>query len=142
MPDGREPTTVNVIGSISEVEAAEWDACAGSENPFCAWGFLSALEDSGSVDAETGWMPRHLVVRDEAGGLMAAAPLYLKSHSYGEYVFDWGWAEAYERAGGRYYPKLLSAIPFTPATGAVFWCAKTWPTPSRTTSPTRWLPAW
>ncbi|MCH7936673.1 MAG: N-acetyltransferase [Proteobacteria bacterium] len=117
MPDGREPTTVNVIGSISEVEAAEWDACAGVENPFCRHGFLSALEDSGSVDAETGWMPRHLVVRDEAGGLMACAPLYLKSHSYGEYVFDWGWAEAYERAGGRYYPKLLSAIPFTPATG-------------------------
>ena len=117
MPDGREPTTVNVIGSIAEIEAAEWDACAGAENPFCRHGFLSAMEDSGSVNAETGWMPRHLAVRDEAGGLIAAAPLYLKSHSYGEYVFDWGWAEAYERAGGRYYPKLLSAIPFTPATG-------------------------
>ena len=117
MPDGREPTTVNVIGSIAEIEAAEWDACAGAENPFCRHGFLSAMEDSGSVNAETGWMPRHLAVRDEAGGLIAAAALYLKSHSYGEYVFDWGWAEAYERAGGRYYPKLLSAIPFTPATG-------------------------
>ena len=83
MPDGREPTTVNVIGSIAEIEAAEWDACAGAENPFCRHGFLSAMEDSGSVNAETGWMPRHLAVRDVAGGLIAAAPLYLKSHSYG-----------------------------------------------------------
>ncbi len=117
MPDGREPTTVKVLGSITEVAAAEWDACAGSGHPFCSHGFLSALEESGSADADSGWLPRHLIVRDEDGALVAAAPLYLKSHSYGEYVFDWGWAEAYERAGGRYYPKLLSAAPFTPATG-------------------------
>ncbi len=117
MPDGREPTTVNVLDSISEVTAAEWDACAGADNPFCSHGFLSALEDSGSAAAEQGWLPQHLAIRDEAGGLLAAAPLYLKSHSYGEYVFDWGWAEAYERAGGSYYPKLLSAVPFTPVTG-------------------------
>jgi len=117
MPDGREPTTVNVLDSITEAGAAEWDACAGADNPFCSHGFLAALEDSGSAAADSGWLPRHLIVRDEAGGLVAAAPLYLKSHSYGEYVFDWGWAEAYERAGGSYYPKLLSAVPFTPVTG-------------------------
>jgi len=117
MPDGREPTTVNVIGSINEVEAAEWDACAGADHPFCSHGFLSALEDSGSAAAESGWVPRHLAVRDENGVLLACAPLYLKNHSYGEYVFDWGWADAYERAGGNYYPKLQCAVPFTPASG-------------------------
>ncbi|HJO75541.1 MAG TPA: GNAT family N-acetyltransferase [Rhodospirillales bacterium] len=117
MPDGREPTTVNVLGSINEVDADAWNACAGAEFPFCRHGFLSALEDSGSAAAESGWMPRHLAVRDEDGALLACAPLYLKNHSYGEYVFDWGWADAFERAGGRYYPKLLCAVPFTPATG-------------------------
>ena len=117
MPDGREPTSVNVLGSINEIEAEEWDACAGADYPFCRHGFLSALEDSGSAAAESGWMPRHLAVHDEDGILVACAPLYLKNHSYGEYVFDWGWADAYERTGGRYYPKLLCAVPFTPATG-------------------------
>lgn len=125
MPDGRESTKVDVLASIDEVEPTEWDTCAGgtsglgagSVNPFTAHGFLSALEDSGSAAADAGWLPRHLAVRDETGALVAATPLYLKSHSYGEYVFDWGWAEAYERAGGRYYPKLLCAVPFTPVTG-------------------------
>ena len=117
MPDGREPTTVNVLGSITEVGAEEWDACAGADHPFCSYGFLSALEDSGTATAETGWLARHLVVRDEDGRLVASAPLYLKTHSYGEYVFDWGWADAFERAGGRYYPKLQCAVPFTPVTG-------------------------
>lgn len=125
MPDGREPTKVHVLSSIGEIDPAEWDACAGRstgpdagpDNPFIAHGFLSALEDSGSVAADTGWLPRHLAVRDDDGRLVAAAPLYVKSHSYGEYVFDWGWADAYERAGGRYYPKLLCAVPFTPVTG-------------------------
>jgi len=117
MPDGRGPTSVNVLGSINEIGAEEWDACAGADYPFCRHGFLSALEDSGSATAESGWMPRHLAVHDEDGILVACAPLYLKNHSYGEYVFDWGWADAYERTGGRYYPKLLCAVPFTPATG-------------------------
>ena len=117
MPDGREPTSVNVLGSINEIGAEEWDACAGADYPFCRHGFLSALEDSGSAAAESGWIPRHLAVHDEDGILVACAPLYLKNHSYGEYVFDWGWADAYERTGGRYYPKLLCAVPFTPATG-------------------------
>ncbi|MBW7998480.1 MAG: GNAT family N-acetyltransferase, partial [Candidatus Glassbacteria bacterium] len=117
MPDGREPTTVKVLGSLGEVPAAQWDACAGADDPFLSHAFLSALEDSGSASARSGWLPRHLVVEDGAGAVIAAAPLYLKSHSYGEYVFDWSWADAYERAGGRYYPKLQSAVPFTPVTG-------------------------
>ncbi|MCZ6466464.1 MAG: GNAT family N-acetyltransferase [Alphaproteobacteria bacterium] len=117
MPDGREPATVKVLGSLGEVPAAQWDACAGAGDPFLSHAFLSALEESGSVSARSGWLPRHLVVEDGAGTVIAAAPMYLKSHSYGEYVFDWSWADAYERAGGRYYPKLQSAVPFTPVTG-------------------------
>ncbi|MFQ5618893.1 MAG: GNAT family N-acetyltransferase [Rhodospirillales bacterium] len=117
MPDGREPATVKVLGSLGEVPAAEWDACAGADDPFLRHAFLSALEESGSASPRSGWLPRHLVVEDGAGTVIAAAPLYLKSHSYGEYVFDWSWADAYERAGGRYYPKLQSAVPFTPVTG-------------------------
>ena len=117
MPDGREPATVKVLGSLGEVPAAQWDACAGTDDPFLSHAFLSALEDSGSASARSGWLPRHLVVEDRDGTVIAAAPLYLKSHSYGEYVFDWSWADAYERAGGRYYPKLQSAVPFTPVTG-------------------------
>jgi predicted N-acyltransferase len=117
MPDGREAYSVRVLSSLGDVDAAAWDACAGDANPFVSHAFLSALEDSGSANAETGWGARHLVVDDGKGGILAAAPLYLKSHSYGEYVFDWGWADAYERAGGRYYPKLQCAVPFTPVTG-------------------------
>lgn len=89
----------------------------GSYNPFNSHGFLSALEESGSATAETGWLGHHLLLEDAAGTLIGAVPCYLKSHSRGEYVFDHGWADAYQRAGGRYYPKLQAAIPFTPATG-------------------------
>jgi predicted N-acyltransferase len=117
MPDGREDVTVKVLTNINQVPAAEWDACAGANNPFTSYGFLHALEDSGSVSAKVGWQPQHMVVEDADGKVAACVPLYLKSHSYGEYIFDWGWAEAYERAGGEYYPKLQSAVPFTPATG-------------------------
>ena len=117
MPDGTETKSVKVLGSIHEVPPAGWDACAGADNPFVGHAFFAALEDSGSVSPDTGWLPRHLALYDDAGGVLACAPLYLKSHSYGEYVFDWGWAEAYERAGGRYYPKLQMAVPFTPITG-------------------------
>jgi predicted N-acyltransferase len=117
MPDGRDARAVEVLPRIAELAGDEWDACAGPDNPFVSHAFLSALEESGSVTAETGWMPHHLVVRDETGRLAAVAPFYVKSHSYGEYVFDWGWADAYERAGGRYYPKLQGAVPFTPVTG-------------------------
>ena len=117
MPDGREPISIQIASRIAELPAVEWDACAGAGNPFVGHAFLSALEESGSATAETGWLPQHLAIKDECGRLTACVPLYLKSHSYGEYVFDWGWAEAYERAGGRYYPKLQSSVPFTPVTG-------------------------
>ena len=117
MPDGREAISVRVLSSLGDIAPKDWDACTGKENPFVRHAFLSALEDSGSADAETGWIAQHLIVEDGVGGLLAAAPLYLKSHSYGEYVFDWSWAEAYERAGGHFYPKLQCAVPFTPATG-------------------------
>jgi len=121
MPDGSDSLAVRVVSRIAEVPAAEWDACAGG-NPFVSHAFLSALEDSGSAAAETGWLPQHLLLPHPDGGrdgsgLIGGAPLYLKSHSYGEYVFDWNWADAYERAGGRYYPKLQCSVPFTPATG-------------------------
>ncbi len=117
MPDGRDAVAIKIIKSLSEVSPEAWDACAGADNPFVRHAFLSALEDSGSATGETGWLGQHLVIEDPAGGIAACAPLYLKNHSYGEYVFDWGWADAYERAGGRYYPKLQCAVPFTPVTG-------------------------
>ncbi len=103
--------------SIHEIPAAEWDACAGPDNPFISHGFLSAVEDSGSAGARTGWLPRHAALRDAAGVLLACAPMYAKGHSYGEYVFDHGWARAFEQAGGNYYPKLQVASPFSPVTG-------------------------
>ena len=117
MPDGRDAVAIKVLQSLSEVSPEAWNACAGDANPFVRHEFLSALEDSGSATRETGWLGQHLVIEDAAGTLAACAPLYLKNHSYGEYVFDWGWADAYERAGGRYYPKLQCSVPFTPATG-------------------------
>lgn len=120
MPDGGTLTTVQILASIHEIAPADWDACAGPSNPFLSHAFLAALEDSGSAVAKTGWLARHLVVADDDGVAVGCAPLYLKSHSYGEYVFDWGWAEAYERAVGRYYPKLQACVPFTPVTGRRF----------------------
>jgi predicted N-acyltransferase len=118
MPDGSEhgEATVRLVKSIADVPAEAWDACAGPDNPFLSHAFLSSLEESGSVCPKTGWLPQHLLHEDGDGKLIGAAPLYLKGHSHGEYVFDWGWADAYERAGGKYYPKLLSAVPFTPVT--------------------------
>jgi predicted N-acyltransferase len=109
--------TLRSVERISKVDPAAWDACAGPANPFLLHGFLSAMEESGSANARSGWRPAHLLVENEAKELLAAAPLYVKSHSYGEYVFDWGWAEAWQNAGGAYYPKLQSAVPFTPVTG-------------------------
>jgi predicted N-acyltransferase len=108
---------LSTIRRLDAVAAADWDRCAGTENPFVSYAFLSALEDSGSVGGRSGWTPNHLLLRDAAGRLIGCTPLYLKSHSYGEYVFDHGWAQAYESAGGRYYPKLLSAVPFSPVPG-------------------------
>ena len=119
---------VRVVPRIRDVAASAWDACAagGDElqrasirqpNPFVSHSFLSALEESSSATRETGWLPRHLLYEDEDGGLLACMPCYLKFHSQGEYVFDHGWAEAYMRAGGEYYPKLQASVPFTPVTG-------------------------
>lgn len=117
---------IRIIESLAEVPAGAWDACACPEardgrplDPFTTHRFLLALEQSGSVGSGTGWHPRHLTLwlGDE---LIACAPLYAKTHSQGEYIFDFGWADAYERAGGRYYPKLQIAVPFTPATGRRF----------------------
>jgi hypothetical protein len=134
--------TIRVAGSIGLVEADQWNACAlaadldsphepdeavseppdsvsqaDPDNPFLHHAFLQALEESGSAVPRTGWAGAHLLVEDAAGTLLACAPTYLKRHSRGEYVFDQGWADAYERAGGSYYPKLQVSVPFTPATG-------------------------
>lgn len=138
---------VRVEGSIKAIEAHIWDSCAKGfaafpdsaceapeslsqapeskledafsdpDNPFVQHGFLASLEESKSVGAGSGWLPQHLVAEDESGEIHAVAPCYLKAHSQGEYVFDHGWADAYERAGGNYYPKLQVAAPFTPVTG-------------------------
>jgi predicted N-acyltransferase len=109
--------TVRVASSVGGLPAGEWDALAGAANPFVSHPFLTALEDSGSVGAGTGWSPAPLVIEDGAGRLLGALPAYAKGHSQGEYVFDHAWADAWERAGGNYYPKLQIAVPFTPATG-------------------------
>ncbi len=111
----RAELIARVANSVGELPREEWDALAG-DNPFVSYDFLTILEESGSVGPGTGWQPAPLVIED-AGRLMAALPSYLKGHSQGEYVFDQGWAEAWERAGGRYYPKLQISAPFTPATG-------------------------
>ena len=112
-----EKAVISLRSAMSEFEASDWDACAGPDNPFLRHAFLQALEESGSARRETGWTPSHLALQDEAGTLLGAVPMYLKSHSQGEYIFDHQWAAAYERAGGQYYPKLLAAVPFTPVTG-------------------------
>jgi predicted N-acyltransferase len=122
-------THIRAVPAISEIAARSWDACAnpgrGADvrspaspfHPFVTHAFLSALELSRSATARTGWQPQHLVLERADGSIAGVAPCYLKSHSRGEYVFDHGWAEAYERAGGRYYPKLQVSVPFTPVTG-------------------------
>src|ERR1700738_5051191 len=109
--------TGKVHASIAEIPAAAWDACAGEENPSLSHAFLNALEESRSPPTRTGWTPQHLTLAGPGSSTIGVVPLYAKTHSYGEYIFDYGWADAYERAGGRYYPKLLSASPFTPVPG-------------------------
>jgi uncharacterized protein len=119
----REPNapTVTLVSSIAEIDAAAWDACANPDaarfNPFVAHAFLLALEKSGCVGDGTGWLPNYLVLTNEMGVISGVAPTYVKTHSQGEYVFDHAWAEAYAQAGGRYYPKLQVAVPFTPVPG-------------------------
>jgi hypothetical protein len=139
--EDRDAIGVRVVNRIADVPADQWDACANpltadtlaaydaaenspgaltqteTYNPFVSHAFLNSLEMSGTVTAETGWLPQHLLVEESDGTVAAAMPCYLKNHSFGEYVFDHGWADAYERAGGRYYPKLQASVPFTPVTG-------------------------
>ncbi|MBP2313198.1 GNAT family N-acetyltransferase [Azospirillum soli] len=117
MPDGSDAITVKVLTGIGQADPRQWDACAGPDNPFLSHAFLLALEESGSATRGTGWQPSHLAALDATGRIVGAVPMYLKSHSYGEYVFDHSWAHAYERAGGSYYPKLQVAVPFTPVPG-------------------------
>lgn len=136
---GDGAVAVRVIERMADVPAADWDACANPDgaaaiqiaasggdpvyvpaethNPFISHAFLNALETSGTVSGRTGWLPQHLVIESAGNGLRGAMPCYLKNNSFGEYVFDHGWADAYERAGGHYYPKLQVAVPFTPVTG-------------------------
>ena len=109
--------TAEVGRSIAALDADQWDALAGLDNPFVSHAFLSLLEASGSVGRGTGWTPAPITIRGEDGAMVAALPAYLKSHSQGEYVFDHSWAHAWENAGGSYYPKLQISVPFTPATG-------------------------
>lgn len=107
--------SLDIVTSLSAVAAADWNRLAG-DDPLVSHAFLSALERAGCVGGNTGWAPRHVLLQED-GRLAGALPLYLKSHSYGEYVFDWAWADAYDRHGLQYYPKLVAAVPFTPVTG-------------------------
>ncbi len=116
--DGRTPSetiAVEIVESLADLNADDWNALSGGGYPFLRHEFLSAAETTGCVSPEAGWSPVHLVLRKPDGGIRAAMPLYQKTHSWGEFVFDWAWASAYERAGLSYYPKLVSAAPFTPA---------------------------
>lgn len=108
---------VKTMGEMGSIAAADWDRCAGPENPFLSHAFLLSMEESGTACAETGWLPHHLGLFVEGDRLVGAVPLYVKSHSTGEFVFDYGWANAYENAGGVYYPKLQVAVPYTPVPG-------------------------
>src|SRR5690554_4090413 len=115
MPRMLPPLTAQITPGIAELETRAWDALTGG-SCCVSHAMLSSLEDSGSVGAGTGWHPQHLSLRED-DALVAAMPLYQKTHSYGEYVFDWAWADAYQRHGLAYYPKWLSAVPFTPVPG-------------------------
>src|SRR3982751_276555 len=115
MADRESQILARLASGVAAIDAAQWDAIAGGD-PFLSHAFLSSLEDSASVGPGTGWSPAPILVEDEER-LLAAAPAYLKSHSQGEYVFDHGWAEAWQSAGGHYYPKLQVAVPFTPVPG-------------------------
>ncbi|WP_221792355.1 GNAT family N-acetyltransferase [Aquisediminimonas sediminicola] len=108
---------LSTASGFAQIDAGQWDRCAGNDDPFLTHAFMRCLEQSGSAIADTGWQPMPLLATNDAGELIGATPLWGKSHSQGEYIFDHGWADAWQRAGGRYYPKLLSAVPFTPVTG-------------------------
>jgi uncharacterized protein len=117
--DADTGVTFSVSDTIGALDRAAWDSLAPpGANPFLSWAFLTSLEDSACVGAGSGWEGRHILAHDSAGGLVGALPLFRKAHSYGEYVFDHAWADALHRAGGRYYPKLQAAAPFSPVTGS------------------------
>ena len=99
MPDGPDQFVLSTTDSLDQIGAEDWDRCAGTDNPFLSHAFLRALEESGSVGGRSGWFPQHLVLEDAGGAVLGVVPAYLKTHSQGEYVFDHGWADAYERAG-------------------------------------------
>ena len=131
---------IRVVGDLAEIDAVQWNALLDeqpSATPFMRHEYLAAMQASGSADAASGWQAQYLVLAD-ATRLVAACPLYLKDHSYGEYVFDWAWADAYRRHGLDYYPKLLDAVPFTPVPGPRL-LARTpttaWPASQTTASP-------
>jgi predicted N-acyltransferase len=119
--DGTDALTVTLLGDLAKIDRAAWDGLANppgaAYDPFLSWDFLQALEESGCVSELNGWQPLHVVAREAGGAIVGVMPLYAKDHSYGEYVFDHGWADALQRAGGRYYPKLQCAVPFTPVPG-------------------------
>jgi predicted N-acyltransferase len=117
MAEADSDIIARIAGGVSAFDAPEWDACAGAANPFVSHTFLSILEESRSATSQAGWQPLPIAVDAPDGSLAAVAPAYVKSHSQGEYVFDHAWADAYMRAGGRYYPKLQIAVPFTPVPG-------------------------
>ncbi len=119
MSDGAPKLTIQLEDGISHLPQAEWDALVGDESPFLEWNFLASLEEAGAVGGHSGWDARPLVARED-GRIVAASPLYLKSNSEGEFVFDFGWADAAYRAGIEYYPKLLVGVPFSPVSGARF----------------------
>jgi predicted N-acyltransferase len=112
-----DPVTARTAEGVCSFDREEWDACAGPDNPFVSWDFLSALEESGSATARTGWQPIPIVIDGDDGRPAAILPAYAKSHSQGEYVFDHAWADTWQRAGGDYYPKLQIAVPFSPVPG-------------------------
>ncbi|WP_082652216.1 GNAT family N-acetyltransferase [Aureimonas sp. AU12] len=125
VPLSEDTLSLRVVEDIGDLNAGRWDVLAAthetlSSNPFVRHAFLRTLEEAGCVGGRTGWLPQHLVLENERGDLLGVAPAYLKGHSQGEYVFDHGWADAFERAGGRYYPKLQLSVPFTPVTGPRF----------------------
>lgn len=117
MPDKDPSLILTLHPHIGEIDEGIWGTCSGHDNPFVSHAFLKCLEESRSTGPETGWVPRHAAFRRDNGKLEAVVPLYIKYHSYGEYVFDQGWADAFERIGGSYYPKLQAAVPFSPVPG-------------------------
>ncbi|MBI36029.1 MAG: GNAT family N-acetyltransferase [Alphaproteobacteria bacterium] len=117
MTDSNTDIKAKVVENISDIPEPVWDNLTESDNPFISHAFLRALEETGCVSDKTGWLPHHLVIENSRNEIIAAAPLYIKSHSQGEYVFDHGWAHAWERAGGSYYPKMQVSSPFSPVSG-------------------------